>query len=110
MYGRYLCCRYFSLFFAQFLLVSVLYVQDLTFVAYVFLPENAFPLNALFAQIFSQVYDLTHFIVNFPLFLLDSQYFEVLFEIFLFDDLNSRVHDFFEIFTPSLLFVFKFHR
>jgi hypothetical protein len=34
----------------------------------------------------------------------------VVFEIFLFDDLNSCVHDFFEIFLNSLLFVFKFHR
>lgn len=97
-------------FFCPIFLVSVLYVQGLTFVAYFFLPEHGFALNALFAQLFSQVYDLTYFIVNFPFFLLGSQYFEVLFEIFLFDDLNSGVHDFFEIFIPFLLFVLKFHR
>jgi hypothetical protein len=33
----------------------------------------------------------------------------MVFEIFLFNDLNSGVHDFFEILFSSLLFVFKFH-
>ncbi len=48
--------------------------------------------------------------MDFSLFLLRSQYLEMLFEIFLLDDLNSGVHDFFEILLDSLLFVFQFHR